>query len=334
MDQFDHLFKELAAKSDVARDELLRKVNNKYDEMESLITKEGAVRLIAKELGINLAGEYRMKIREISLGMKNVSISGRIFKISKINEFQRDGRKGRVSNIHIGDSTGVVRIPLWDDQVRIVEDGLVTIGDVVKIGNGLVKENIYGEKEIALGKFGSINHVHDLDLPTIEELESILYNPLPERASIASLASSGAFEIRGTIVQLFKGNFMFSTCSICEGKLDAGKCNEHGEVPPNHALIVSFIVDDGTGDIRCVLFREVAEKLCEITPADLIDLGTDQRLDMMKEKLLGREMLFRGRVKRNKMFDRLEFSVTDFEDINALEESKRLVNEIEIIVGG
>ncbi len=334
MNSFDYLVKELEAKSHMEKQEILGHIDNKYNEMESLITKEGAVYLVAKELGINLMGEYKMQIKDVALGMKNVGITGRIFKISKINEFQKSGRKGRVSNVFLGDSTGIIRIPLWDDQVKLVEDGLVTVGDIVKIGNGFVRENMFGDKEISLGKYGSINHVQEfVALPSVEELSNMLANPMPERTRISDLVSSGIFEIRGSIVQLFKGNYLFNICPVCENKM-ADKCVEHGGVPPNHAMIVSFVIDDGTSDIRCVLFRETAERFLQISSESLAELNPDQRFEMIKDKVLGREMLFRGRVKKNKIFDNLEMTVNEFEDINALEESKRLINEIEIMQGG
>jgi hypothetical protein len=38
-------------------------------------------------------------------------------------------------------------------------------------------------------------------------------------------------------------------------------------------------------------------------------------------------------VKKNKLFDRLEMMANDFKDLNVLEESKKLVEEIELAIG-
>lgn len=334
---FSNLVTELENKTNFKRDDILSLVDKKYLEMKDLITKEGAVYLVARELDIDLPENSISKtsIRNIMPGMRNVNVIGRIFKISKVNEFTKsNGNTGRVANIFLGDNTGFVRVPLWDDHIKFLEENTVSLGDIVQITNGLARENVFGDVEISLGRFGSIISLEDYtELPSIEDLSKMFFNLLPERTDITNVASGGNFEIKGTILQLFKGNFLFDICQMCGNKLDNSRCVEHGDTTLGHALVLSFILDDGTGDLRCVLFREIAEKICNTTAEELSGKEPEKRYQLLSESLVGKEFILIGRIKKNKLFDKLELIVNDFKDINPLEESKKLVDELELMVG-
>lgn len=332
---FEELVEELEKKSGIPKHDILDKVNKKHKDMRDLITKEGALILVAKESGIELEENNKIQIKDIDLKRKSVNIIGRIFKISKINEFQAsDGNKGRVVNLFIGDNTGTIRLPLWNDQVKIVEEGIISIGDIVQINNAMPKENLFGDIEISLGRFGSIKPVDEyIDLPDVDELMKKSSEFTPERTQISNLTTGGIFEVKGTIVQIFKGNFLFNVCSMCSNRI-TDKCNEHGEVTPNKALVLPFIIDDGTADIRCVMFRDAAEKFCGINSNDLSELEAEERFEKIKKALLGKEVILVGRVKKNKIFDKLELIASDFKDINALEESMKISDELDFVIGG
>lgn len=333
---FDVLVNEIVGKSNLKKDDILNLVDKKYSEMKDLITKEGAVYLVAREFDVELTQNQfgRISIKNISPGMRNVNAVGRIFKLSKINEFVKsNGSKGRVSNIFIGDNTGFVRIPLWDEQVKLLEENTISIGDVIQISNGMSRENVFGDVEISLGRFGSINTIENYELPSVEELSKMFFNISPERTYISNIVSGGNFEIKGTVVQLFKGNFLFEVCPMCGNKIENSRCLEHGDVTPSHALVLSFILDDGSDDVRCVLFRDVAEKMSNTTAEKLSGITADERYQLLSEKLVGKEFILEGRVRKNKMFDRIEMMVNEFKDINPLEESKKLLDEIELMVG-
>jgi len=58
----EEIFKEIEKQTDVSREELIEKVDEKYTQLSGLITKEGAAYLIARELGIDLPSETRRKL--------------------------------------------------------------------------------------------------------------------------------------------------------------------------------------------------------------------------------------------------------------------------------
>ena len=83
------------------------------------------------------------------------------------------------------------------------------------------------------------------------------------------------------------------------------------------------MIDDGTGNIRAVGFRENAEKLFGIKTEEAV--GKDIR-ELIKGVPLGKEFIFRGRVKKNDLFDRLEFMIEKINDVVVLDEIKNLLD--------
>ncbi len=321
---------ELEDKTKFSRENLQEKIKEKHKELSGLVSLEGAGHLVARDLGVNLLTVDRkpLKVDQLSEGMKNIKVKGRITQISGIREFKRkDGSEGRVSNIFISDDTGQVRIPLWDKQVKMIEDGTLSSGDVVQVEGGNIKKNIYGGLEIALPKHSQIKK--------LEDDESIPETPTKitsERIDIKD-AQEGFYEIQGTFVQLFNTNPIFQLCPKCrkglEEKDDDYVCEEHGKVKPDNAMIISGIVDDGTSSMRAVFFRDQAEEFTGLENSVLMDLSKDEATDMIEENVLGKEVVLSGRIRRNKLFDNLELAVNNVKELNIKKETKKLIDEIE-----
>lgn len=332
--KFEEILQTIVEKTNKDKEEILKKIEEKLDELSGLITKEGAALLVAREFGLEIREKRDLKVKDIDFGMRNFNTRGRVYRISRITEFERsDGSKGRVVNLFIADETGQLRIPLWDKQVKVVEDG-IREGDVVQIINGIARENIFGELEVSLGKYGRIIKIEDDSIPSLDEILKKVVQIRPKRISIEEIERKGYFEIVGVIVNVFKGKYIFEICPVCNSAIDASICPEHGEVEPKEALVVSTVVDDGTSSIRAVFFRDTAEKLIGVSAKELKELELNERYKFIVKKILGSEFIFRGRIKMNKVFERLELIVNEFEPLNYLEESNKLVKEIEVGVRG
>ena len=307
---FDDLVKILSEKSGKASEEILEMIDKKLESLDGLITKEGAAYLVAKDLGVDLPNKRRkIKIEDIIPGVRNISFIGRVFEISPIREFERANGKGRVVNVYIGDETGFIRLPLWNDQVDWVEDGRISVGQVVQVVNAISRENIYGNPEIFLGKFGAIRLIEDTgEIPSTDVLKSRYRTVGYERIDLKNIRQ-GRFEITGTIVHVFKSSFIFET-------------DEKSEI------MIPTIVDDSTGTIRVTFFRNVAEDLLGMTPDELSTLSEKDRQKEVERRLLGLELKIKGRVKKNVEYDRLEMIANSFEHLNPKEESKKLLEEM------
>ena len=323
---FEEIVNQIVEKTGISREEIIKRINKKIVELSGLLTKEGAAMLVGREFGIEIIRKPSLKIKDIDFGMKGFNLEGRVFKISNIVEFERiDGSKGRVVNLYIADETGFVRVPLWNDQVDFLEKEKIKVGDCVQIINGIARENIFGNLEISLGKFGRIIKTENENLPSLEKILNEIFPNSIKRVKIKDIVSSGLYEIKGVIVHVFKGNYIFNVCPICNQRIEGNYCKEHGEVDPLRFLVISTIIDDGTSTLRTVFFRDQAEKLVGIKAEELLDLDANERKNLIESRILGREVVVRGRVKQNKVFGNLEFIVNELKDLNYLEETKKLV---------
>jgi replication factor A1 len=311
----------------------------------NMVSDEGAAHLVAKELGVNVLNSERKKLelRNIIPGMRNVVAIGRVFRISNIVDFKKsNGTEGRVVNLFIGDRTGFVRVTLWNEQVSLVEDEQIKLDDIVQISRAFARENIYGDVELTVGKFGSIFPVTEeaigegMDFPTTETLAKAFDRPKKQRVPIKNL-SAGNFEVKGIVVDVIKGRFIFNTCPKCGKKLneDNGKfvCDQHGECEPKPEMVLSFVVDDSTGALRIVAFREVAEKIATTTASEISKLEPEERHKLISGTLLGKDYIIHGNVKKNRVSGNLEMITDTVTQVNVTEEGKRLVELLKMKLG-
>ena len=144
----------------ISENELKERIDKKIQSVGGLLSEEGALLLIAGELGVTFEEIPKEKkhffISDINEGMQHVDISGRVMRIFDVNTFQRKtGTEGRVQNIVIADKTGSIRIVFWDDQIEKLKQ--FKRGDVVTVRNGYLRKGFNNEFEVSLGKDGVIS---------------------------------------------------------------------------------------------------------------------------------------------------------------------------------
>ena len=119
--------------------------------------------------------------------------------------------------------------------------------------------------------------------------------------------------IRAFIVQSFEPKF-FYVCPNCKKKAtaegNAFTCVEHGKVVADKRALLNIILDDGTETIRTVAFQD------NLAGIGLTNLENMEELISQRERLLGKEMLFYGTVRNNKVFNTPEFIIEKVEEIN------------------
>ncbi len=91
-----------------------------------------------------------MNIVELRVGQDKVEVEGDITDKTETREFNKFGRVIRVATATLQDSSGNIKISLWNDDAD-----RINVGDRIKISNGFVKE-FQGEKQLTSGKFGKI----------------------------------------------------------------------------------------------------------------------------------------------------------------------------------
>ncbi|MBI4019122.1 MAG: DUF2240 family protein [Candidatus Aenigmarchaeota archaeon] len=312
----------IAADSGLNESEIKARVQEKQEELSGLISEEGAVYIVAKELGVQLLKKKeRLYIGSIVPGMKNVDVVGKITKIFPVKEFKTDKAEGKVVNIIIADHTGSVRLSLWNEELQVLEQ--TKIGDVIHF-KGFSREGYDGYAELRIGKYGLLQRSSE-KIDVAEEPTAQI-----ERSSIKDLQEGYRREVRACLMQLFNSNMFYPVCPQCRASLKEAngfKCEEHGEVSPEHNIVLTGIIDDGTESIRVVLFNEQAEFVLGMTKNEakrIFDMKRDLK-HVYEKAELGREYVFSGKVRRNTFFDRLEFVTNSVKSVDIKEEINRLL---------
>ena len=335
MFSIEEIVSEIEKNTKFSRKQIYDRIRKKHEELSGLVSLEGAGHLVAREMGVNLLIRQKrdLKIKDVVSGMKNINLKTRIIQISDIREFERkDGKKGHVCNIILTDGTGEIRLPLWDKQVSMIEEGNIKVGDVVELKNALAKDNVFGGVELGLPKYARIEKVEDDESIPKQATGVSRYNRL-----VIKDLKEGNYEIKGSILQIFNVNPLFQTCPECnvrvEKKEDGYECSEHGKIKPVNNMIISSIVDDGTGSVRSVFFRDQAKTVTGLEPSVILNMSQEEAINLIKENALGNEIIMRGRVQKNKIFDTLEMIVNEVEELDIEKESKRLINELKALSG-
>jgi len=322
---FETVMNKIKERTGLTNDEINRKILDKQQELSNLVSKEGAAYIIAKELGLELLPKTkrRLEIKNVVPKLRNLNLTARIVKLFEPREFKKKDKSGKVANVILGDSSGSIRLSLWDQQTDIIKN--LKAGMAVEVFGAYTRENGIGGTEIRLGNRGGVKILEETDIPPLEKMT--------QRGSISqsiiNLNEGSMGEIRAALVQLFETNIFYEICPTCKTRIkkdgDKFKCDEHGEVDPEKTIVLSGVIDDGTGNIRAVFFRDSALKLIGMDIAEAL-----KRKDTFFENLdvLGKEYIMFGRVRRNKMFDRLEFVVNNVKEIDVEGEINKIINNL------
>jgi replication factor A1 len=107
-----------------------------------------------------------MKISDLKSGQGNVEVHGTIKEMGEPRAFNKFGREIRVANAVLEDSSGKIKLSLWNDDIIKFKQG-----EVVKVINGYVNE-FQGEKQLTSGKFGKIEKINsESEAEVSEEIE-------------------------------------------------------------------------------------------------------------------------------------------------------------------
>lgn len=308
-------------------DEIKSRVKEKLAKLSGLISTEGAAHIVANELGVDLIEIIRkhgLKINKLAAGMRGVCAIGKVIKVYETRSFKKEAREGKVGSFLIGDETGVIRIVLWDtNQIELITNGTIKEDTIVKLTNSHIREN-NGYKELHLGIRSEILiNPEGVSITTVAPREVLF-----QRREVKDLKPGEFASVAGTIVQLFEPRF-YPACPEC-GKKTEGQCNEHGRVLPKQMPVLNFYLDDGTGGIRTVAFRNNVYAILGTDEQSLLEMQNNgESFESLKRDILGKQIMVAGRINKNEMFDRVEMAVNQVMEFDPAALANPVKKEIE-----
>lgn len=297
------IIEKIKTESHLSEEEINKRIKEKLELLSGLISKEGAAHIIANELGVKLVQEGPVQIKNLLAGMKNVEVTGKVMKKYEVREFGAGERKGKVASALLGDSSGSIRLVFWNDQAERFD--AINEGDVLRISQCLIKDN-QGRKEL------HINTVSKLTINPKGVAVDVKAEEPSVRKKISDLVQGeDNIEVFGTIVQVFDIRF-FETCPKCgkrvSHKEDEILCEAHGSVQSDYSYVLNLFLDDGTGNMRIVLWKTQAQRTLKLSHEEIKAFREKPaEFEKVKSDLLGNFIKFVGRVNKNEGFDSLEF---------------------------
>ena len=171
-----NIIEQISKKAGKTPKEIQELVDQKKQKFSGLLTESGAAFMVAKELGIELGLENinRATISQLKDGMQNINILARVMQVFAPKEFEKNGKKGKLCNLIVADSTGEIRLTVWHDDVKKIQENKVKRGTTLLLKNCYVK-NFNDKPQASLAYNGKIEVEPDelfSDLPEAKSQET------------------------------------------------------------------------------------------------------------------------------------------------------------------
>jgi replication factor A1 len=316
------------------------KVEDKVKELDKLVSKDGAAHIIANELGVSLidadASQDFVNINNLVGGLRNVIVLGRVVDIYPVNTYEKDGKELQVGALSLSDGTGFVRVVFWNDNINVFNN--IKEGDIIKVINAYVKENKFGKLELHISFRTKVRiNPDDVDpksLPTPSQTQR-----KSERVDLVELKRDTFVRVMGVIVNVFKSNCFFHVCPECKKSVKADEgifmCEAHGKVTPDKKMRVSFVLDDGTSNVRVTSFGRDAEEVIGLSTKEAVELADAHEdvtypIEHTLNNVVGNEVLIYGRAQFNDFSNSVEIITNKvINNINYNNELSILANEVQ-----
>jgi len=311
-----------SAKTELARGDIV-KIENAY-------TKEGMngdlelqagnrSRLVKSDKKLKLPDLPEIKdlykIDEVTKELKGFDVIARVVQIFETREYGEEG--GKLTRLLIGDETGTISVVAWNEKSDSVND--LKSGDAIRIKNAYARENLQGNPEIQIGKYSDITTT-DEKVATLEKIQKARVT----EKSIGDLKDGDAdVKITGKLIDIEEDRrITFMTCPKCRKKVQniGGEwfCEACGDIEPVENLIVSATVEDKTGSMKIVVFRENAEKILGMDVGEVMNIiGETQDeyapVRQAKDNIIGKSVSLTGRVRFSDFSEQIEFMVSNVE---------------------
>jgi len=240
----------LSSKFNLTKEDLEKLIEEKKRVYGGLLTDEGAVRLIAQELLIDLTNKPKpveVKIKDLVAGLNDVTLTARVIIDWPIQEFVKTNEeKSVVKKLLLADETGVIQCLAWGEKALTLQEAGELQGKIVKIFHAYTREGLKAEVELHLGVKSSIIvspiDVDEKKFPKVTEF----INKIDELKNL----------VKANIIGIVKSQPKISTF---KSDLYSGK-------------VLRVKLSDSTGEAILVAWNEQAEKIKDAKIGDAIQV--------------------------------------------------------------
>ena len=243
----------LSQKTGLSPEEIRSRMMKKMEEMQGLLKPDGALYIVAAELGAEIESSFVEEEGEITIeklvpGMRHVHMRGRIIRMyGPIPYKRRDGTEGERAEFKLSDGTGVVDVVIWSESlINPIKEGKIKEGDVIEI-DGARTALRFGRLVLNLDSSKSTIKVIEGTFPQFPEVEFEVFE-------VSDLSPEfNEVDVRGIVSRLFPVR-EFTREDGTKGKMSG--------------LILK---DRNTDDeIRAVLWGSLSNLIYDINLGDLV----------------------------------------------------------------
>ncbi|MBD3230333.1 MAG: DUF2240 family protein [Candidatus Lokiarchaeota archaeon] len=310
---------------------------NDMGELQVHANIDTVINKLKKPINIQKAVGVDFKIKELTHGSRRIKTKFKVIKKKSIrNVTSRSGEEYRIGDFLVADETGCINLTAWNEDIEKIE-----VGKVYELNNGYINE-FRGSLSLNIGKYGDLKESDE----KIEDvnLENNISNGMVQssniRKFIQNIEENQYTQIRGAIVKVYEKTPIYEACPECMKKVSENEegswqCPNCGKIDKKEdRMIFSFVLDDGTDNIRVTVAGEVAEKILDMSAKKARKIIEEEMygeapLEMKIPELLGKEITVTGTPKMNDFTEKIEIFASNIEEINPIEESHLILDQLD-----
>lgn len=176
MSEFDSLLnKLLEQKPELSRSDIQEMINKKKEKIGAgYLTDQGALFLIASDLGVSLSEQLKveMGLKDLYVGAKEITLETRVMNVYPAKQFSRkDGSQFLLRTMTVYDSDSRAKVKLWDEKANLPGIENLKPGDLIKIIKAYVKSDMTGTPIINVGSGSSLETTETRsNIPTLDSI--------------------------------------------------------------------------------------------------------------------------------------------------------------------
>jgi len=137
-------------------------IKDRIEIYSGFISEEGALRLIAQDLRIELDDKNNygnsVPIRELVPDLHDVNVIGRVSVIWPIKKFiKKDGSEGTLLKFQLVDYTGIINCNIWNPVKELIQEFSNYEGKGIQVLHAYTKSGFLEKIELHIGEKASIN---------------------------------------------------------------------------------------------------------------------------------------------------------------------------------